>query len=166
MQQLDYIINIINAKRRKMRRVIILFLLITLTSLNASALTDLAYKEYKKHHYKKAFRLYKEASDKDKDKLSVVKATYNLGIFYYKGIGVKKDLFEAIVYFDVAVMIKEMKASYVIGDVVCSIPYEKADATTKKIIKIADRAEKYLKKIRKYCKKHPKECEPKKVYHY
>ena len=133
------------------------FLIITIPIL-ASNLTDYAYKEYKKHHYKKAFEIYQEATKKDKDRLSLVKAHYNLGVFYYKGLGVKKDLYEAKINFDVAVMLREMIISHVIGDVAYTVTYEEANTTTKKLIKIANKAKRYIKKIQKYCQKHPNEC--------
>ena len=69
MKQLNIIIG---KKEFKMKRFLIFFLLITMLPIFASTLTDLAYKEYKKHYYKKAFNLYKESLEKDKDRLSLL----------------------------------------------------------------------------------------------
>jgi hypothetical protein len=54
-----------------------------LSFVGATALTDRAYKEYKKKNYKKAFELYQKDGSP--------KAVYNMAVFYEKGLGVKKD---------------------------------------------------------------------------
>ena len=66
-------------------RGLLIFLTIFIV-IEASSLTDIAYKEYRLHHYKRAFELYKKGSDEGN-----IKAIYNLAVFYEKGIGTKKD---------------------------------------------------------------------------
>ena len=63
---------------------------------------DDAYKAYKTHNYKKAFKLYKnavEAVEYSNNKNANFKAYYNLANFYYQGLGVKKNRVKAALYF-------------------------------------------------------------------
>ncbi len=71
-----------------MKKLLILSLIITFA---IGSITDIAYKEYRAKHYRKAFELYKKAHNQ-----GIKKATYNLAAFYDKGIGVKKDKQKAI----------------------------------------------------------------------
>lgn len=76
----------------------ILLILLFLSILNSSALTDQAYKAYKKREYKKALKLYKLAT-KSGSLESQIKAEYNLGVFYLRGIGTPKDKKAALIHF-------------------------------------------------------------------
>jgi hypothetical protein len=63
---------------------------------------DDAYKAYKAHQYKEAFRLYSNAVaaiEYSQDKRDNFKALYNLARFYDKGIGTKKDKIKAALYY-------------------------------------------------------------------
>jgi len=63
---------------------------------------DDAYKAYKAHRYKEAFKLYSDAVaaiEYSDDKRDNFKALYNLALFYDKGIGVKKDKVKAALYY-------------------------------------------------------------------
>ncbi|ADV45846.1 SEL1-like repeat protein [Nitratifractor salsuginis] len=73
------------------------FLLLTVFLISwLSAGTDEAYRAYKKRDYTESFRLYREAYKHS----GSTKAAYNLGVFYEKGIGVKKNLKEALRYYE------------------------------------------------------------------
>jgi len=61
-------------------------------SLNAGTLEQEAFKAYRKGDYKKAFLMYKKVA---KEKRSL-KSLLMLGIFFEKGLGVKKDVDKAI----------------------------------------------------------------------
>jgi len=63
---------------------------------------DSAYKAYKSHNYKKAFKLYKQAAEVveySNNKNSNFKAYYNLANFYYYGLGVKKNRTKAALFY-------------------------------------------------------------------
>ena len=83
----------------------ILLILLLISTLSSSALTDKAYREYKNRHYKKALELYKQATHSG-SLLSQAKAEYNLGIFYLRGIGTAKSKQKALYHF---------RRSYLIG---------------------------------------------------
>ena len=73
-----------------------------LTLISAGSLTDEAYKAYRAKDYKKAFELYKKgAQDGD------IKAIYNLGVMYEKGLGTDKNPQEANVRYGMVVMALE-----------------------------------------------------------
>jgi len=74
---------------------IVFILTVTVVVAFSNAITDKAYKEYKRGHYKKAFRLYEKASLN-----GITKADYNLALFYEQGVGVKKDLKQALKYYN------------------------------------------------------------------
>jgi len=76
----------------------IVLILVTLSFLSASKLTDEAYKAYKSKNYTKAVALYKKAT-KSGSLESRAKAEYNLGVFYLRGLGVKKSKQEALKHF-------------------------------------------------------------------
>lgn len=79
---------------------IVFLLLVGFSLLVSSELTNKAYQAYKKGHFKQALVLYKRAASNGSDSLeSLAKAEYNLGIFYLRGLGVKKDKSEAIRHF-------------------------------------------------------------------
>ena len=86
----------IKIKGENMRYFILILLFIT--TLSSSVLTDQAYKAYKNRHYKKALELYKRAT-KSGSLESQIKAEYNLGVFYLRGIGTPKDKKEALKHF-------------------------------------------------------------------
>jgi len=77
-----------------MRRWVIAVFLGIWTMLGAG-LTDDAYRAYKGGHYSRAFELYNKAYERE----GSIKAAYNLGVFYEKGIGVRKNLQKAKEYF-------------------------------------------------------------------
>ncbi len=63
---------------------------------------DDAYKAYKAHKYKEAFKLYSDAVvaiEYSNNKRDDFKALYNLALLYDKGIGVKKDKIKAALYY-------------------------------------------------------------------
>ncbi|BAF72206.1 tetratricopeptide repeat protein [Sulfurovum sp. NBC37-1] len=73
----------------------ILILLAIVNALLFGSVTDEAYKEYKKGHYKKAFSLYSKGYMQGN-----VKAAYNLATFYEKGIGIQKNPQKAYFYYN------------------------------------------------------------------
>jgi len=81
----------------------LLWLLFPLPLL-ASPLTDAAYHAYKAKHYGKALSLYTKAS-KHGPHRQQIKAYYNLGVFYTKGIGVPKDPEKALRNFRMAALV-------------------------------------------------------------
>ena len=70
----------------------------------SSSLTDAAYKAYKEKQYNKALTLYTKAS-KHGSHRQQIKAYYNLGVFYKKGIGTAKDPKKALKNFRMAALV-------------------------------------------------------------
>jgi hypothetical protein len=77
---------------------ILFLILVGFSLLFSSEFTDKAYSAYKKGHFKQALALYKRAAFSGSLE-SRAKAEYNLGIFYLRGLGVKKDKRKAISHF-------------------------------------------------------------------
>jgi hypothetical protein len=78
--------------------------ILLLLSLTASPLTDAAYQAYRAKHYGKALSLYTEASEHGSHRQRI-KAYYNLGVMYTKGIGVSKDPAKALKNFRMAALV-------------------------------------------------------------
>ena len=113
----------------------ILLILLFLTALNSSVLTDKAYRAYKNRHYKKALELYKQAAHSG-SLLSQAKAEYNLGVFYLRGIGAVKSKQKALYHF---------RRSYLIGQ---GIPERlEKDYYPSSAIKVQRDTHRYLAKL-------------------
>ena len=113
----------------------ILLILLFLTALNSSVLTDKAYRAYKNRHYKKALELYKQATHSG-SLLSQAKAEYNLGVFYLRGIGTVKSKQKALYHF---------RKSYLIGQ---GIPERlEKDYYPNSVIKVQRDTHRYLAKL-------------------
>ena len=83
---------------------------ITITLLYCSLFADTftgANKAYKSGDIKMAIKLYKELARGGSDE-----ANFKLGIIYYKGKGIKKDIQKAIYYFEKASLYDHKKAQY------------------------------------------------------
>ena len=76
----------------------VLLLIMICLNIAFASITDDAYKAYKARNYKKAIALYKRGAVSGSH-LQRLKSNYNLGVFYYRGIGVKKSKAMAIKYF-------------------------------------------------------------------
>jgi hypothetical protein len=131
------------------------FLLLTIALISwLWAGTDEAYRAYNKGDYAEAFRLYKEAYKRS----GSTKAAYNLGVFYEKGIGVKKNLEEAIRYYEeVETAVMNLYSSRAICSDRKMLPYYKK--SLKKLHRYAhsDYAAKLLQNIEKECAVKQKE---------
>ena len=78
--------------------------IVTLFPLWSTPLTDAAYQAYRAKQYKKAITLYTEASQHGSHRQQI-KAYYNLGVFYEKGIGVAKESSRALKNFRMAALV-------------------------------------------------------------
>jgi tetratricopeptide (TPR) repeat protein len=104
-------------------------------TLLAAGLTDDAYRAYKKGHYSLAFDLYNKAYEKE----GSIKAAYNLGVFYEKGIGVRQNREKAKEYYR---RVKDHVAWDAYSEAICRDPmlpyYRKA---LRKLIRLGERKE-------------------------
>ncbi|MEA3383829.1 MAG: tetratricopeptide repeat protein [Campylobacterota bacterium] len=101
----------------------ILFSLILANSLNADILSD-ANNKYKNGQIKDAIKLYNKASREGIDE-----ASFQLGLIYYKGVGIKKDISKAMKYFKKASLYGHKKASYNVATIYGQKQYKEHNFT-------------------------------------